>query len=278
MALVSYWDTNIPTASEVRNKWCFGLPLTIGEDGTQMPDESIELFILDAVRLVERKLGIYLKPTTIVCNPEERGIAADQYDVSEPPYDYDVKAWMNYGFLQLRERPVQSVTGLTLALPNGLVIMDFMRRPEWIKLYPTNGQIQLVPYAGDPTIFSLMGGSQAGYPFVTGTINTNLPQMIYVDYVAGYPVGKIPMDVRSIVARIAAVTVLGIAGEALLAGIASLSTSIDGLSESFSTTASAENTTYGAHVYQYQKEIKEFFDPREGAARSSERGITMTGL
>lgn len=271
-------DTNLPTPSEIRRQWCYGLPLT-KEDGQAMDDESIITFLKDAVAQVERYVGIYLKPTIIVSNPDERGLEEDvDYEVEEPPYDYDANAWMQYGFLQLRNRPVQQLNGFKLVLPNGNIILDFMTRTEWLKLYRTNGQVQIVPYAGDPTIFALMGGSQSGYPFLTGMMNANLPQMIYVDYVAGYKAGKIPNDIRSAVARIAAVTVLGIAGESLLAGVANMSTSIDGLSESFGTTASAENTTYGAHIYQYQKELKEFFDPKLGGVRSSERGITMTGL
>ena len=271
-------DTNLPTPSEIRNRWCFGLPLT-NEAGVPIPDEDILTFLDSAVRRVERELGIFLKPTVIVCNPEERGLQKGvDYEKEEPPYDYDVRAWIQFGFLQLRERPVQKVTGLKLVLPNGLVIMDFMTRPEWIKVYKNNGQIHIVPYAGDPTLFALMGGSASGYPFVTGTINSQYPQMLYVDYIAGYAPGEIPNDVRNVVAKIAAIDVLGIAGDAVLAGIASISTSIDGLSESFSTTASATNATYGAHIKQLQDEVDAFFDERKGGARTSERGFTISGL
>jgi hypothetical protein len=276
--IVSYEDTNLPTVEEVRNRWCFGLPLN-KEDGEVMPDEDIKQYIDGARQLVERKLGIYLKPTVIACNPEERGLVQGvDYEVAEPPYDYDVTQYLQWGFMQLRERPVQQLTGLKLVLPNGQIIMDFMTRPEWIKLYPRQGQLHIVPYAGDPTLFALLGGTQSGYPFVTGQINSQLPQMFYVDYVAGYPLNGIPEDVRNVIAKIAAIDVLGIAGDAVLAGVASLSTSIDGLSESFSTTASATNATYGAHILQYQKEVDAFFNAKDGGARSSERGITFSIL
>jgi hypothetical protein len=269
--------TNLPTPSEVRNRWCYGLPLT-NEAGRPMADADLLVFLEAAISRVERELGIFLKPTVIACNPDESMVKGEDYEKEEAPYDYDVKAWMTYGFLQLKQRPVQKITGLKLVLPNGQIIMDFMKRPEWIKLYKDNGQIHLVPYAGDPALFALLGGSQSGFPFVTGTMNRNLPQMIYVDYEAGYSLYEIPNDIRNVVAKIAAVDVLGIAGDAVLAGVASLSTSIDGLSESFSTTASATSATYGAHIKQYQEEIDSLFDPRKGAARTSERGFTMTGL
>jgi len=274
-------DTNLPLPSEIRNRWCFGLPLS-REDGNVMSDDDILQYLKGAIGQVERKIGIYLKPTKIVTNPGERGLVqGTDFDKEEPAYDYDANAYRQYGFLQLRERPVQSIEGFKMVLPNGNIIIDFYHdanTKKWVKLYKDSGQVNIVPYAGDPTLFALMGGNASGYPFATGQMNTNLPQMFYVDYTAGYALYKIPEDVRNVVAKIASVDVLGIAGESLLAGVASLSTSIDGLSESFSTTASAENTTYGAHIYQYQKEINDLFSLKGGALRSSERGITFIGL
>lgn len=270
--------TNLPTPSEIRERWCFGLPLN-KEDGGVMTDEDLLQFLMGAINQVERFLGIYLKPTVIVTNPEERGLEKGvDYEIAEAPYDYDARAYRQWGFLQLRERPVQQLNGFKMVLPNGMVIIDFMTKREWIKLYPENGQLHIVPYAGDPTIFALLGGSQAGFPFVTGQMNSHLPQMFYVDYVAGYGLHQIPEDIRNVVAKIASIDALGIAGDAVLAGVASLSTSIDGLSESFSTTASATSATYGAHIKQYQDEVDKFFSAKGAGARTSERGFTMTGL
>lgn len=304
MDFVNYSDTNLPTVSDIRNRWCFGLPLT-KDTGAMMPDSDIQQYINSAIQLAERQIGVFLKPTVIFCNPDERGLVQGvDYELSEPPYDYDVKQYAQWGFLQLRERPVSKVLGCKLVLPNGTVIIDFMTRPEWVKLYPKAGQIQIVPYAGDATIFAILGGNQSGYSFITGQINSNLPQMHYIDYVSGLgkktlvpvidadgvpvlntdrtPQAKyqwlLPEDICNVVAKLAAIDTLGIASEAYSAGIASLSTSIDGLSESMSLTSSAENILYGGHVKQYQSEVDAFFSPKGGAARSSERGFTMTVL
>jgi hypothetical protein len=245
-----------------------------------MSDEDILQFLLGAIDEMEKHLGVFLKPLKIVTNPEERGLTKGvDYDKAEPAYDYSARDYMQYGFLQLRERPVQKLNGLKLVLPNGQVIMDFTASDtvkQWIKLYPEQGQLHLVPYAGDPTLFAMLGGSQSGYPFVTGRINSQLPQMWYVDYEAGFPLHEVPNDVRNVIAKMSAIDTLGIAGDAVLAGVASLSTSIDGLSESFSTTASATSATYGAHQKQLQDEVDNFF--KKGSARSVYRGFTMTGL
>lgn len=269
-------NTNIPSPSEVRNRWCYGLPLT-NEAGIPMSDEDLVVFIEGAMDSMRRHLGVHLKPMVIACNPDIRGLVKGvDYEVEESAYDYDIRQYKNWGFLQLKQRHVQKVTGLKMVLPNGNTIMDFMTRPEWIKLYKESGQLHIVPYAGDPTLFNLLGGSSSGFPFATGSLNAQLPQMFYVDYEAGFPLYEIPAEVRNNIAKMASIDVLGIAGDAVLAGVASLSTSLDGLSESFSTTASATNATYGAHILQYQKEVDSFFT--KGDARSAYRGITMIGL
>lgn len=272
-------NTNLPTPSEIRNMWCFGLPLT-KEDGEPMPDEYILKFLYSAIAETEKNLGVYLKPTKIVSRPHERGLVQGvDYEVEEPAYDYSAYMYRQYGFLQLRRRPIISVDGLKLVLPNGQIIMDFFHNEnvrQWVKEYKKGGQIHLVPYAGDPTLFALLGGSQSGYPFATGRINSNLPQMFYVDYTAGFDWYQIPNDVRNIVAKLCAIDVLGVAGDAVMVGISSISTSIDGISESTSLTASATSATYGAHIKQLQDEVKEYFE--KGNARSKHRGITMTGL
>lgn len=275
MTIIRYSDTNLPSIAEIRTRWCFGLPL-YDNYGDAMADLDIQCYIDSAITYVERQLGIYLKPMLIATNAVERGLVkGTDYEISEPAYDYDAKAYAQWGFLQLRERPAISLKSVKLVLPNGQIIVDFMTRPEWIKFYPKEGQFQIVPYAGDPTLFYLLGGSMSGFSFVTGQMNRSMPQMWYIDYTVGYGLGEIPNDIRNIVAKKVAIDVLGIAGDALKAGIASTSTSIDGLSESVSTTVSGNSSLYNAHIKQYAQEVDDFFNPAKGGARSSERGITF---
>jgi hypothetical protein len=276
--IISYRDTNLPTVEEIRRRWCFGLPL-YDSVGNEMDDEDIQEYVDSAVALMERKLGVRLKPTVIRTDAEARGLVEGvDYEVSEPPYDYDAKAYANWGFLQLRERPASKLTGAKLVLPNGVVVVDFMATPEWVKFYPETAQMQIVPYAGSATVFGMLGGSQTGFSFMTGKINRNMPQMWYIDYVSGYAQNKIPKDIVNIVAKIASSDILGVAGEALKAGITNMSTSIDGLSESVGTTVSSNSTLYGAHIKQFTEDIDKFFDEKETGARSSARGLTFTVL
>lgn len=274
-------NTNLPMPSEIRNRWCFGLPLS-KDDGGVIDDDSILTAIKGAVTNIERRLGVLLKPTAISSNPDERGlIQGTDYEKGEAAYDYIAREYIQWGFMQLRERQVQSLQTLSLVLPNGMVIVDFERDNnvrKWIKLYKESGQINIVPYAGDPTLFALLGGTQSGYPFATGQINSNLPQMIYVDYTAGYNWYQIPDDIRNAVAMAASVPILSIASNAVTQGVTSTSTGIDGLSESVSMSVSGDTNVYGSLVKQYTQGVEDLFDATKGAARTTERGITFIGL
>ena len=273
-------NTNIPSIEEIRHTWCFGLPLS-QENGGLMPDADIKMYLDGAIAEVERRLGIFLKPTVIMCNPEERGFASEDYDIEEHPYDYNVRAWQHYGFLQLRQRPLIELGTFQMVLPNGNIIMDFYRDNDtkrWVKIDKPGAQVNIIPYAGDPTLFAMIGGTSNGFPFVTGTLNSHLPHMFYMDYVAGFEQYKIPKEIHEVIAKVCAINVLGVAGDAVMVGISSISTSLDGLSESTSLTASAEFATYGAHIKQFKTEVEDFFKPKGGGGRSAYRGITMTGL
>jgi hypothetical protein len=300
MPVIDYMDArhNLPTVEEIRKTWCFGLPL-YAKSATQwtaagqvMSDEDIELFIRGAISDVEKQLGVLLKPT-IVRNQYTAYLQSLQegidYDILEPAYDYAYDRFNNWGFMQTRQWPFLSIDGFKMTLPNGQQVLDFgsdqlggmpPKPTSWIKPYPKQGQIMLVPYTGVSSVFYVGGGtSSAGALSILGNMWTrDMPQCLWLDYTAGFALGKVPSGVRNIVAKMAANDVLGIAGDALLAGIASMSTSIDGLSQSISTTASATNNTYAAHQLQYQKEINAFFDPKHGGARSYYKGITLTVL
>lgn len=261
--------TSIVTPRDVREKWCFGLPL-IKEDGAPMPDEDLQLYLDSAIKEVERRLGIFLKPTKIVCNPESQGLVKGvDYDLEEPPYDYNLRQYKNWGFLQLRQYPILSVERVRLVLPNYQEVVTFDK--DWIKVYKKHGQINIVPYAGSPTVMTVAGASGTAFPFLTGQFARNFPQAIWIDYTAG--LDEVPADIRAVIGKIASIDVLGIAGDAILAGYASISTSVDGLSQSMSTTASATNATYGARILQLRGEINGFFSEGGGGMKGEHGSV-----
>jgi hypothetical protein len=85
-------------------------------------------------------------------------------------------------------------------------------------------------------------------------------QLFYaIDYDAGYETSDdIPPDLRQIIAKMAAVSLLNIIGDGLMSGFSSSSLSMDGLSESFSSTQSATSAYFGARIKVYQDEIEDY--------------------
>ena len=78
-----------------------------------------------------------------------------------------------------------------------------------------------------------------------------------------------PWDLIGVIGKLATFGPLNIAGDMILgsAGIASQSLSIDGLSQSISTTASATSAGYSARLINYGKEIQETVKRIEGIYR-----------
>jgi hypothetical protein len=74
----------------------------------------------------------------------------------------------------------------------------------------------------------------------------------------GFVADTLPSTLIRAVGLKAANVVLNIAGDLISgAGIAQLSTSVDGLSSNIATTSSATNAGYGARILQYERELKE---------------------
>ena len=80
-----------------------------------------------------------------------------------------------------------------------------------------------------------------------------------IDYDAGFETSDdIPKDLREIIAKQAAVSLLNIIGDGLMSGFSSSSLSMDGLSESFSSTQSATSAYFGARIKEYKDDISNY--------------------
>ena len=85
-----------------------------------------------------------------------------------------------------------------------------------------------------------------------------LPQLYELTYTAGFETGQVPTDILDLIGMFAAIGPFHIFGDLIAgAGIATVSLSMDGLSQNIGTTSSATNSGYGARVGNYLKEIKE---------------------
>ena len=94
----------------------------------------------------------------------------------------------------------------------------------------------------------------------------NIPDYWNYQYITGFDLDNLPWDLIGIIGKLATFGPLNIAGDLILgtAGVASQSLSIDGLSQSISTTASATSAGYNARLINYGKEITETVKRIEG--------------
>jgi len=225
------------TIEQLKAIYLFGVNLT-EDTGAPYPDELYAHYIRQAIDFTERELDVKLTPTKFV---------GDRYDFYRRDYS-------NFGFLQLREYPVISIERYALQYPGSPnAIIDFDK--TWIQLDKNAGHVQVYPSTGIYTNAFVSSGG--GYlPLVYGGAEY-LPNLISIDYTAGFELGKIPPGVLEIVGKKASTGPLNTAGDLIAgAGIATKSLSIDGLSQSVGTTSSATNAGYGARLIQYEKEVK----------------------
>lgn len=185
--------------------------------------------------------------------PPEPELAA-LADIIEDPYDYDVSDYMNWGYMRVRRKPIVTVERIRLIYPTGQTIIDYPH--EWIKTNRKFAQIQIVPMAGSFKSFPLIGQGAMYLPLLSGFLTKNVPHLIHVDYTAGLT--EIPDDLKDCLYKLGAIEVLKLAGGGKMPGVASLSTSADGLSETTTLTQSQTTQLYGSLIKQYEDDVKLF--------------------
>lgn len=246
------------TPEELIDIYLFGVDLT-DDDGNPYPTRLFEFYIDAAVDWLEEELDMYVVARNIV-------------DETQDHFAVDYARW---GYFQLQHQPVSRIDKLSFQYPSMTeeVVID----AEWLVLQEVNhkgyshtAQLQVVPGRGNIADVLLIPGSLM--PIWSGATG-RVPGVWHLDYRAGFEPEDIPTNLRNIIGMAAAIGVLNIAGDLIAgAGIANLSTSIPGLSQTLGTTSSATNSGYGARIIAYKAEIKE----KLKQAKLTYRGIRMT--
>lgn len=250
------------TPVELIQRYLVGVNLRL-PDGCPYPDQLFDFAIRASTEEVERYLGILIIPRTF-----SGGEIGDLAQMNLLPteqnengiYGAERQDWIPYNQYQrtrLAWRPLIGVpTRVRLVLPG---VTDGYPEipPEWISVRDGNAAtIDLVP-GGNITGFyytSFFAATQLTW----GTWwNTRIPNLLRIDYRAGFLPGCVPWAIQDLIGLFAAIQILNIAGDLIAgAGIASFSLSLGGLSQSIATTSSATNSGYGARIIQYSKQIE----------------------
>ncbi len=224
------------SVSELKKRYLFGVDLT-NDAGEILGDDVFQHYILSAIRSIEHELDTPILPTSFV----------DEQDFYRGDYEA-------FNLLQLDNYPVISVEEFRVQYPSGQTVVVYPA--EWLRIDRAKGHLQVVPTAG--TLSEILVGQ--GGAFLPAIYNgmAYLPQLFQVAYTAGFEQGRCPRDIVDIIGKLASCGPFNIFGDLIAgAGIANISLSLDGLSQTIGTTSSATNAGYGARLIQYAKEIKE---------------------
>jgi hypothetical protein len=244
----------ILTADDLRLTFLWGIDFR-ASNGQPYTDEQVRFFINDAAAQIERELKITIKKTRIMFEPDSRGLRQGMdYDVDESRYTYKRERVQRNGMIKTRRRPVRSVSRLDILSRNEKVT-------SLLNAYTLDKNKGLIKFFNrlPKTSDSFRAVETVIYPYGAETRDNNF--FYAIDYVAGYEDSdQVPADLRGVIGKVAAVSLLNNIGRGLMSGFSSSSLSMDGVSESFSSTQSATSAYYGADIKQYESEIKDYIE------------------
>lgn len=221
------------TVAQLKATYLFGVKVRDRETGASYSDDAYQNAIDTAVSMVEHYLDISVMPVR-------------QYVEYK---DYRINDYAEWGYIQLDNFPVESVTQMRLVYfrdENAEPIVAQVIPNAWMRLNNHDGIIRLIPNTRFPG--NLQIDVNGGF-FPELLRSSMIPHAWEITYDYGFCSGNVPVLINQAVAMLAAIIVLITAGHLILgAGIAGTSISLDGLSQSIQTTQSAENSGFSSTI------------------------------
>lgn len=252
---------DVLTPDDIRYTYLFGID-TSATDASKgaLTDEQLRYLIEQGLADFEKFLNIDIRRRKYVTEPAStlkrshvwrEGV---DYTDEDDKYAFDPAMWTQFGFLQLRHYPLIQINRAVMLTVVGGQILD-LKNMSWLRLFKRSGQVNMYPVQGQMSYgpFAVAGNMWRL------NIGTQYPQGFAFDYETGFESSAfLPKDLRGVIGKWVTIQVLNILGDAHLPGVASSSISLDGLSESRSTTKSAQAGMYGARVKQYLDDIQDW--------------------
>ena len=244
---------------ELLTLYFYGIPI-INDQGTGISATTLETYVRRAQDELEKILTIKITKQVIAEQSDYyrrefqgTGFVKTKYTVTTP---FELQGF--FGDQKQLEYPIEWLTSNT------------------VEGQGVNRQILVVPNSNVNVIDinnSLFAGSVIPY---LGLVNsTSIGNYWHSRYITGFGCGNLPYDILEIIGKTAAINVFNMLGDIILgSGIASQSLSIDALSTSLASTASATSSGFGARIITYQKEIKESMKELRGIYK----GISLASI
>lgn len=233
----------LPSADSIKRNYLFGIPFE-DENGNDITANIINHHIDVAKSRFEQKFDQPLLKRRFV-----------------EPHDYKIQDYNKFGYIQLFRFPVVEVTQVQLQFIKQTTLIDLPA--EWIRVSNTTGQMQIVPNTAAISQFVISGSGDL--PHIFGA-KSYFPQLIYVNYVAGFETDKVPYIIGHWIGLHAAIQLLRIAGDIILGpGVSNTSIGLGGLSQSIGTTKTRGGAfdgriqAYKEELLELDKEIRRFY-------------------
>jgi hypothetical protein len=234
----------------------FGIDVTDPRTGQYLPDAFYESKIESALAQAEKMLDIVILPRVL-----------------SEHHDYYRNDFSSFMYIKAHRRPILQLENVKLEYGGSMV---FNYPPKWWRLNHLGGSMEMLPtymLAGEQGALNL-ATAYSGYPMIAGVPylvgNEFAPQMFHVDYVAGMlppkrrgvtQVNEMHPDLWNMIIKMALREVFEQWGRLIIgAGIANMSISIDGVSQSIDSTQSAMYGGASADIIQLDKDIQSLYD------------------
>ncbi len=238
----------ILTADDMRLTMLFGTETT-ASNGQAWTNEQSQYFVESATYQLEKALNIDIFPREYYTDDEDNAsIVESKFVIKEYPYPNRRRSRYE---IRSRHRPIREVTRIELWSPVDEKVFDLS---GWLRTDKRNGKFRIYPKQGNIGSFTA-----SSYPWIRLMDYYNYPDAFHINYTTGYATSElIPEDLREIIGKITALKMLNAIGDGLLSGFSSSSISLDGLSESFSSTQSATSAMYGARIKVYADDVEKY--------------------
>lgn len=216
-------------------------------DGTSLSMETVRFYIKAAQKELESYVQIKLFPTLV---SETLGYYRKDYFGTYPSFQTKYPVKKGYTLIGMLANAAQIIYPSEWFKthkddPDGDYCKYMTLVPSGIGVGTSTGNAEVI-----------LTGVSGQYGFQR---NYMIPEYWDFQYVTGYGYDNIPYDIMNVVSKWASIAIFNILGDIALgqAALASYSLSIDGLSQSVSTTSSATSSAFSARILNYNKEIKE---------------------
>lgn len=249
----------ILSSTELLDKYLFGIPLCT-EDGKTIPRKTIETHILTAQKRIENLFSIKLIRQVV-----------------EESRDFVREEFQSWGHIKTMY-PINYIDNLKGYI-NDVTQIDYPK--EWLSLKKTTEtavfrNVYLIPNTGS-TSGATMSSNSMIYNGISPHMNWYgkkfIPNYWRTKYVTGWD--ETPKDLSDLICKYAAINVLNILGDIIYGvGIASISISLDGVSQNTPLTRSHQGGLFAGRIKQYTEEINRDFQD----LKYEYRGITFEVL